>query len=99
VTARASTWEHVCSTCRGLVLRGETAGAPSCANCDRVTCSSCEFAGLCPSCADELWTPPDALDFESERVLVVVGGSSVPGRRPVRFVTQPLPGATDDHAA
>jgi hypothetical protein len=97
VTARASTFEHLCSTCRYLVLRGEAAASPRCSSCGRVTCAECEFAGLCPSCVEELWTPPDALDVD-ERVPVVVGGSSLPGRRPVRFVTQPLPGATDDAA-
>lgn len=96
MTARASTWEHVCSTCHGLVLRGDVAGAPSCVNCGRVTCSACEFAGLCPCCTEAIWVPPDALDLD-ERTLVVVGGSSLPGTRS-SFSTQLSAGGADDPA-
>lgn len=80
MTARASTLEHVCSSCKGLVLRGAAAAAPSCSSCGRVTCEACELGGLCVACVERLWAPRDFVDFDA-CVLVVVGGSSLPGRR------------------
>jgi len=81
MTARASTPEHVCSSCRSLVLRGEAAAAPSCSRCGRVVCSACELGGLCGACVSALWTPPVDASAD-DRVPIVVGGCSLPGRRP-----------------
>jgi hypothetical protein len=77
------------------VLRGDVAAtSPSCASCGRVTCSACEWAGLCAGCVEDLWTPPDALELD-ERVPIVVGGSSLPGRRPP-LVSQLRAGGADE---
>jgi len=96
VTARASTPEHICSACRSLVLRGEAANAPTCTSCSRVVCGACELAGLCVTCAAVAWTRP--LDVDDERVLVVVGGSSLPGTR-TEVAAQLFERRADDHAA
>lgn len=96
MTARASTLEHVCSSCKSLVLRGEATDAPSCSSCARVICGACELGGLCVSCAAAAWTQP--LELEDERVLVVVGGCSLPGLRP-EVAAQLFERGADDHPA
>lgn len=84
MTARASTLELACSSCRDsahVALDVEYLDQyPLCIGCSFIVCDACELLGYCPSCARALWTPP--VDLEDERTLVVVGGSSAPGLRP-----------------
>lgn len=77
------------------MLRGEAANAPSCSGCGRVVCDDCELAGLCSMCVARLWA--DVADV-GDGTLVVVGGCSLPGRRPEVPAQLPVEGA-DDQAA
>jgi len=98
MTARASTPEHVCSSCRALVLRAcgaaDLADRPSCSSCSRIVCEACELAGLCPGCFAQVWARPVEAD-DDEHCLVVVGGSSLPGLRP-EVAAQLFAGGADD---
>jgi hypothetical protein len=99
VTARASTLELTCSSCRDrahVALTAEYAHQyPLCAGCCFIVCDDCQLLGYCPKCARLLWTPPE---LDDERTLVVVGGSSVPGSRPSEVGAQLLCEDADDRS-
>lgn len=96
MTARASTLEDTCSSCRFLVLTGDASTAPLCVDCSRVVCARCQLGGLCAACFHRHYSAPlEALDDE-HATLVVVDGRSEFGVRPSIF-TQPLAEDADEH--
>lgn len=101
MTARASTLELTCSSCRDsahVALDVEYLDQyPLCIGCSFIVCDACELLGYCPSCARHLWMPPAELELD-ERALVTVRGSTAPGRRP-ELATQLFDREADDPAA
>ena len=102
MTARASTPEYSCSSCRSLVLHAcgpaDLAGQPTCSSCSSIVCERCELASLCPSCFARAWARPLEADDDEHVTLVAVGGCSIPGLRP-ELAAQPFSRDADDSAA
>jgi hypothetical protein len=62
MTARASTWERHCGTCRAVVLRAsgpaELLARSVCTECSRLICEECAWLGFCPDCAETFVCAP-----------------------------------------